>query len=244
MASWTGRVVVFDVETTGVDVENDRIIQAFVGLMGENGEWIEQREWLIDPGIEIPEAASDVHGYTTERIQKEGRVDWQICIGEIESTLLAFTDAGSPLVMFNGSFDLSILTAEMRRSGYVWDLWEAFKSEGVPILDPYVVDKQRDKYRKGSRKLVDVAPVYGVPVEENAHDAGADCLMTGRIAMKMLQEYSGEWGDLVSKQVEWAKEQRSSLQAYFARTGKTNDDGTPIVIDTGWPLYDALKDRG
>lgn len=243
---WSGRLAVLDTETTGIDTENDRIIQAFVGFMGPDGEWIEKREWLIDPGVDVPEGASNVHGYTTERLRAEGRKDWERCIQEIEGTVLSFTGAKTPLVAYNASFDLSILDAEMRRVGYSWSLSGDVHNVGFGefplfVVDPLIIDKHKDKYRKGSRKLVDVAPHYDVPVEENAHDAGADCLMAGRIALKQLSGYRKSLADLQDLQAQAAVEQRTSLEEYFAKTGKTNDDGSPIVIDKGWPWYSHVR---
>lgn len=231
-------IAVADCETSGIDTENDRIIQFFIGLMNSSGEWVEKREWLIDPGIEIPEGASNVHGYTTERLRAEGRKDWQKCIQEIECEILRMASPGVPLVFFNGVFDLSILDAEMRRAGYKWSL----KYSGLRIVDSFIIDKHKDKFRKGSRKLVDVAPVYGVPVEANAHDAGADCLMTGRIALKQLAGYRGTLEELYVLQIKAAKEQRESLQAYFKKSGKTEPNGDPIILDTAWPWYSVVDE--
>ena len=238
---WSGRIAVADAETTGVRTEEDRIIQFFVGLMGSDGEWIEKREWLIDPGVEVPKGASDVHGYTTERLRAEGRKDWEKCIQEIEGAILSFTGSTTPIAFFNGSFDLSMLDAEMRRAGYSWSLMDATKEGRLKVVDSLVIDKYKDRFRRGSRKLVDVAPVYGVPVEENAHDAGADCLMTGRIALKQLAGYRGTLDDLHALQVKAAREQRESLEEYFRRSGRKNDDGSDIVIEQGWPWYDSAK---
>ena len=245
------RIAVADCETSGVDTENDRIIQFFIGLMDQSGEWIEKREWLIDPGIDVPQGASDVHGYTTERLRAEGRKDWEKCIQEIGGAILSFTGPTTPIAFFNGSFDLSMLDAEMRRAGYKWSLMDSVHDtvnergerikSGLKVVDAFIIDKYRDKYRKGSRKLVDVAPIYDVPVEENAHDAQADCLMTGRIALKQLAGYRGNLNDLHNLQVGAAREQRLSLESYFMESGKKNDDGSDIVIEQGWPWYDSAK---
>jgi DNA polymerase-3 subunit epsilon len=65
--SWhTKRLAAFDIETTGVNPESDRIVTAAVSLLG-GGQPAEHLSWLVDPGIEIPAGASSVHGITTER---------------------------------------------------------------------------------------------------------------------------------------------------------------------------------
>ena len=230
MKTKVDKLVCFDVESTGVSVEDDRIIQAFVGLMGMDGEWIEKREWLIDPGIEVPQGASDVHGYTTERIREVGRKDADAAIFEIYCTILEWTNVNSPLVIFNARYDTSILDRELGRQHKRFDM------TGISVVDPFVCDKAKFKYRKGSRKLVDVAPIYGVPVEHNAHDASADCLMTGRIAAKQIESWQGTLAGLHDKQVGWASEQASSLEDYFDRSGKREPDGSKIIIDRQWPM--------
>jgi DNA polymerase-3 subunit epsilon len=66
-ACWADTLAVFDLETTGIDVDSCRIVTAHVGVIGPRGEVVEQRQWLVDPGIEIPTAATLIHGVTTER---------------------------------------------------------------------------------------------------------------------------------------------------------------------------------
>ncbi len=77
--SWvTGRLVAFDLETTGVDVESARIVTAAV-LVLDAGKLIQERFWLLDPGIVIPEQASRVHGIITERevtFREPGCLGW------------------------------------------------------------------------------------------------------------------------------------------------------------------------
>jgi DNA polymerase-3 subunit epsilon len=66
------RLAAFDIETTGIDCESDRIVTAAVTLAG-GGRPLESHAWLVDPGIEIPAGATAVHGVSTERARAEGR---------------------------------------------------------------------------------------------------------------------------------------------------------------------------
>ena len=70
---WFDTLGVFDLETTGIDVETSRVVSAAIGVLGESGNLVEQWNWLADPGVEIPEQASAVHGITTARARAEGR---------------------------------------------------------------------------------------------------------------------------------------------------------------------------
>lgn len=61
----------FDTETTGVNDSTDRIVSAAI-LHYNNNQVIDTTQWLINPGIDIPEAASAVNGITTEHVQANG----------------------------------------------------------------------------------------------------------------------------------------------------------------------------
>lgn len=214
-------IVVFDTETTGVDVEEDRIVTAFLGVMDESGSIVDGTEWLIDPGIDIPKGASDVHGITTEYAIEYG-LD---AIEGIASLVEEFEKVSrtAPVVIYNAPFDLTILDRESRRY-----LNKPLNLEGVTIVDPLVIDKARDPYRKGKRTLTATAPVYGVPADEDAHNALADCGMAGRIALKMLEDDTAQ--SYHRKSVAWKREQAESLQKYLR---KTNPDAT---VDPQWPI--------
>ena len=70
--TWTRVIGVFDLETTGVDVASDRIVTAHVGLLDAKGAVILARDWIADPGIEIPESAAAIHGVTTAHARAVG----------------------------------------------------------------------------------------------------------------------------------------------------------------------------
>ena len=55
---WAENLAVFDTETTGVDTSSARIVSSTIALIGGSGEVKERYDWLIDPGIEIPEGAA------------------------------------------------------------------------------------------------------------------------------------------------------------------------------------------
>lgn len=185
------RLAVFDTETTGVDVEADRIVTAFVGIMDTaTGEFVEKWSWLINPGIEIPKAASDVHGITTERATVEG-IDPKDAVYAMYQRLDIIRRQDIAIVAMNASFDFTLLDREMMRHWPgvrpLFDTNDRGMAISPVVFDPMVFDRAIDKYRKGSRKLVDLAAFYGVPVEQNAHDAEADCRMAGRVAIKLLE---------------------------------------------------------
>ena len=82
LPTWAKFLTVFDLETTGLDVKTSRIVTATVATLDPGGEVTDLREWLVNPGIEIPEAASNVHGVTTEMAQRDG-LDPRTAVAEI-----------------------------------------------------------------------------------------------------------------------------------------------------------------
>src|SRR5665811_617027 len=101
-----GPLLGFDTETTGVSVANDRIVTA---ALVRRSVWApdEVRTWLIDPGIEIPENASAIHGITTEHAREVGQPP-ATALAEIAHLRAESLAAGDPVVAYNASFDLTI----------------------------------------------------------------------------------------------------------------------------------------
>lgn len=223
---WFATLGVFDLETTGIDVATSRIVSANVSVIGPGGEVIERRDWLADPGVEIPPQASAVHGITTEQARREGRAAAAV-VAEIVDAIRSVFARGLALTVYNAPYDLSLLQHEAIRHG-VEPL-----SEPAPVIDPLVIDKAVDRYRKGKRTLEAAAAVYGVSLTD-AHDAGADAIAAGRVAQAMAARHPAELAvparELHRIQAEWSAQQSASFAEYMRRTH--NPD---FVETTGWP---------
>ncbi|MCC6855481.1 MAG: NUDIX domain-containing protein [Microbacteriaceae bacterium] len=234
MTNW-GRLGVFDLETTGVDVDTSRIVSACIAVIDDDGEVVDRWDWLADPGIEIPEGASAVHGITTERARALGRPAVQV-VAEIAQTLRVLFSLGMPVVVYNAPYDLTLLDRECRR--------HQLRPLEVtsPVIDPLVLDKAMDRYRKGKRTLEVTAERYGVPLDD-AHDAGSDAIAAGRVAQALLRAYPEELGvptaDLHGRQEVWYAEQAASFQEYIR---SVKGDGA-YVADTAWPLRPSEHPR-
>jgi DNA polymerase-3 subunit epsilon len=223
---WSGNLGVFDLETTGIDVETSRIVSAHVGVIDATGASIELTEWLADPGIEIPEQASAVHGITTERARSQGRPAAEV-VGEIVAALRALLERGIPVTIYNAPYDLTLLNREAVRYGVAPLIGPA------PIIDPLVIDKAVDRYRKGKRTLEAAALNYGVDLTD-AHDAGADAVAAGRVAQAIARKFATELGDGLSalheQQVSWCDDQAASFEDYMRRTRDP-----AFTAARGWP---------
>src|SRR5690625_1830028 len=171
MTSWAGGPMLgFDTETTGVDVEQDRIVTAALVLRDASGT--RQRTWLIDPGVEIPTAASDIHGITTDHARAEGMAP-HTALDQLAAELARAIAAGIPVVAYNACFDITLLERELRR----WrlpTLAERLGRTPGPVLDPLVLDRALDRYRPGKRKLLDLCRQYRVHALDNLHTAEVD----------------------------------------------------------------------
>jgi DNA polymerase III epsilon subunit-like protein len=243
MSAWfEGRLAGFDLETTGVDVENDRIVTACVVQCGGNNP-TQSATWLSDvDGVEIPEGAAKVHGITTDRARAEGRPAAEV-VEQLVAALAECVLAGQPIVAMNASFDLTIVDREARRHG-VQPLVDIVGGD-LRVVDPRVLDKKIDPYRRGGRKLEDLCRTYDVRLD-GAHSADADaiaaCRVAWRIACKEPRIGGASLEQLHGWQVEWARQQAESLADYFRRT-----PGKESWADGGrgeWPFIPAQRVGG
>ncbi|WP_307220387.1 3'-5' exonuclease [Microbacterium sp. SORGH_AS_0888] len=228
-APWAQRVGVFDLETTGVDVTQDRIVTAHVGVLDEFGDVVQRADWLADPGVEIPEGAAAIHGISTEHARAHGRAADEV-VAEVVAALRALFDAGLPVVAYNASYDFSLLAHEAARHGV-----DPLREPG-PVIDPLVLDKAVDRYRRGKRTLDVVSAHYGV-VLDGAHEASADAIAAGRVAQAIAERFGHrlptEAAELHDAQIGWARSQAESLTEYFIRIGRLDPDAT---VDGTWPV--------
>lgn len=224
---WTDAVGVFDLETTGVDVTTDRIVTAHVGLLDADGAAVQARSWLAHPGIPIPEGATAVHGITTAHAREHGAPAASV-VAEVVTALRDLLDAGIPVVAYNAPFDFSLLKYEAIRHGIPPIL------EPSPVIDPLVLDKAHDRFRKGKRTLEAVAAHYAVPLV-GAHDAAADAIAAGRVAQALARrfEIDAPLEELHTRQIGWARAQADSLTEYFIRIGRIDPEDR---LDGSWPI--------
>ncbi|MFD5903393.1 3'-5' exonuclease [Streptomyces microflavus] len=231
--SWhQGPLVGFDLETTGTDVETDRIVTAALVRLEPDGTVTEQRTWLLDPGVAIPEQASAIHGIGTDHARKHG-ARAASAVEEIAHAVAGVLRSGVPLVVMNARYDLSLLDRECGRYG-LDSVDERIGGVPSPVIDPLVIDKHVDKYRKGKRALQALCEHYGVTLSD-AHDATADAVAAVRVVRQMGERHRPVStlppAELHVLQVRAAAEQSASLQAYLRRTANP-----AAVVEQAWPV--------
>ncbi|MGP8159717.1 MAG: exonuclease domain-containing protein [Candidatus Dormibacteria bacterium] len=228
MTGWAaGPLVAFDTETTGLDVETDRIVTAFVGD-GSAGDL----HWLVDPGVAMPAKATAIHGITTHEARARGLPAAE-AIDEITDALARALAAGISVVTYNAVYDFTLLDRECRRHGL--RLLEDRVGRPVgPLVDPLVLDRHLDPYRTGSRRLPDVCRAYGVRML-GAHDAQGDALTVLALARSMARRYSGAARltapTLHQLQVVAAHKRAAGFAAYLRRQGASDRD-----VEWSWPV--------
>lgn len=254
---WTDeRMVGFDLETTAPDPQEARIVTAAIVAVG-GGLATEELALLADPGVEIPEGAAAVHGITTERARAEGK-PLDVVVSTVLAALTSYARAGAPIVVFNARYDLTVLDRMARLFG-LQPLQLAVP--GLRVVDPLVIDKQLERYRKGSRKL-DAQCAYWQADLTDAHDATADALAAARLAWRICrggqvvrkardpqeqaelaslreewEQVRGDLGRLHEAQVRWALAERDRFAAYKASVGE-HEEAAKISGEVGWPVLE------
>lgn len=225
-------ICVSDAETTGVDITQDRIVTFYAMVQSIDGELVSEQSWVIDPGVDIPKEASDVHKMSTEWVREHGRKDVSKAIAEIAQFHIDAMTQGIPIVGYNHSFDLGMLDHEVSRyfPGYALGL------RGAQHFDPIIYDRATDKYRRGGRKLMDVARHYGIKIDESRlHEAKYDVEVTAKLTWILLKKSRYTLAELQPLQVKWKRSWAEHLTEYFASQGKTEEDGSAIIVDGAFP---------
>lgn len=157
-------LITFDLESTGVDTENDRIVQIAAIKEYPNGV-IEEKNVFVNPEIPIPTEASDIHGITNEMV-KDAPIFKQLAVGICNW----FKDCD--ISGFNSdSYDVNLMVAEMERAGVSNFLnWE------YNLLD--VMKLYRNLYPNTLSAIYE--RLTGEPLE-NAHDAMSDLIGTQKV---------------------------------------------------------------
>lgn len=171
----TRPLCILDTETTGVNVEQDRVVELAivrVASMGVPGCYdVACVRWLVNPGIPIPASATAIHHISD--------ADVMDC-ASFKSLASVFIEylAGSDLVGYNArKFDVRILEAEFARAGVPWPCADA------KVIDPYVIF-----VRQEPRDLESAVLFYcDRPVDrDEAHHAMADVGMTIEVLAAQL----------------------------------------------------------
>ena len=176
----TRPICFFDLETTGIDVAKDRIVEIAVFKVFPNGNK-ESKTWLVNPTIPIPLQTTAVHGITNEKVANEPTFK------ELSSVIYNMIK-DSDLAGYNSDrFDIPLLAEELLRAGVDFDMKGRVS-----------VDVQTVFHKKEERTLSAALKFYCGENLVNAHSAEADTMATYEILKAQLDRYSDLDNDMKS----------------------------------------------
>ncbi len=161
----------FDLETTGVHVAKDRIVEIAILKIFPNGNK-ESKTWLVNPEMKIPKEVIAVHGITDEKVANEPT--FKQLAPEIYA-LIKDSDLGG----FNSDrFDIPLLAEEMLRAGIDFDM-----------KNRRSVDVQTIFHKMEERTLSAAYKFYCDKELVDAHAAAADTLATYEVLLAQIEKY-------------------------------------------------------
>ncbi len=198
---------VIDFETTGRDSETDRIIE--IGLVYfDNGRCTQRHEWLINPGIPVPEESRAVHGITDDELK-----DAPAFCDVFDRIASILTDRIP--VAYNAPFDRGFLHAEMRRVTQATPSEVPAFQNDVVWIDPLIWARELFKYEKG-KKLTDMCQRLNIKIDK-AHRACGDAEAAGNVLLAMAPKLPERYDDLVRLQSQYGSRQEAEFAAWRSR---------------------------
>lgn len=206
-------LVVIDFETTGLSAENDRVVEMGLAVF-DRGELVESKNWLVNPEMPVPEAASAVHGIR------------DAMVADAPTFAAAFDEALPMLVgklpaAYNAPFDRAFLRAEFARLGREVPEGVHALSDDLAWIDPLVWVREIQKYDKG-KKLTDAARRLRIDLT-NAHRAESDAIAAGRVMLELAkrgrisERVPTGYADLLARQTQLSEQQAADFAAWKAR---------------------------
>jgi len=167
----TKPICFFDLETTGINISKDRVVEISILKVFPNGNK-ESKTWLVNPEIPIPAEVSLIHGVTDERVANEPTFK------ELSKDISAMIK-DSDLAGFNSNrFDIPLLAEEMLRADMDFDM------KGRVAIDVQTIFHKMEK-----RTLGAAYKFYCNESLENAHTAEADTNATYEVLKAQVARY-------------------------------------------------------
>ena len=217
-------LVFFDLETTGVQIATDRIVEISMLKVYPNGN---RESWtkLVNPEIEIPKEASDIHGITNERVVNEPK------FFELAPKISTMIE-GCDLAGFNSNrFDIPLLAEEMLRAKVNFDM-----------QDRRAIDVQVIFHKMEQRNLSAGYKFYCGKSLDNAHSAEADTLATFEILEAQIERYDELSSDVESLSEFSAHQQRADF-AGFILLDQEEDEIFSFGKYKGRKVADVLREN-
>lgn len=210
----TKPICFFDLETTGMDISKDRIVEISIFKLFPNGNK-ESKTWLVNPEMRIPAESTAVHGITNEKVAAEPTFK------DLSSQIYNMIK-DSDLAGFNSDrFDIPLLAEELLRVGMDFDMKSRVS-----------VDIQTIFHKKEERTLSAAYKFYCGQTLENAHSAEADTMATYEILKSQLDRYPDLENDM------------KSLSEFTTRKKSVDFAGFIIMDKDGEECFSFGKHKG
>lgn len=211
---WRHNLVVFDVETTGLDDSSDRVVELGLARF-EDARCVDTWGTLVYPGIEIPQEATSIHGISTADVATAPPF-----IRALPEIIRIARDAWP--VAYNAGFDHRFWSQEMSRTA-IADLQVPIFDPGFRWLDPLVWVRHVDGIWAGN-KLTQVCERYGVSIV-NAHRATDDAVAAGHLLTRLAERGSSggippiAMHEVLRRQERMHQDQETKRRAWYAKKG-------------------------
>ena len=209
----TRPICFFDLETTGIDVARDRIVEISIFKVYPNGNK-ESKTWLVNPTILIPPQTTAVHGITNEKVANEPT--FKELASQVHNMI-----KDSDLAGFNSDrFDIPLLAEELLRAEVDFDMKNRVS-----------VDVQTIFHKKEERTLSAAYKFYCNQSLENAHTAEADTMATYEILKAQLDRYEDLPNDM------------KTLSEFTSRKKAVDFAGFIALNDKGQEIFTFGKNK-
>ncbi len=212
----------FDLETTGINITTDRIVEIAIFKVYPNGNK-ESKTWLVNPTIPIPAETTAIHGISDEKVANEPT------FAELASSVYNMIK-DSDLAGFNSDrFDIPLLAEELLRAGVDFDMKNRVS-----------VDIQTIFHKKEERTLAAAYKFYCGETLENAHSAEADTMATYEILKSQFDRYDDLPQDMKSLS-EYTTRKKTADFAGFIIIDKDGDEAFSFGKNKGKKVNDVLE---
>ncbi|MCF6357215.1 MAG: 3'-5' exoribonuclease [Draconibacterium sp.] len=220
-------IVFLDLETTGVNVATDRIVEiAFVKVNVDGTE--DEKLLRINPGVPIPKETSEIHGIYDEDIKDEPTFK------EVAKTLAKFIE-GCDLAGFNSNrFDIPLLAEEFIRADV-----------DIDLKKHKFIDIQTIFHKMEKRSLVAAYKFYCKKELVDAHSAMADTKATYEVLKAQLDRYEGvEVEDKKGNKTKPIVNDIDKLSEFSSLTRNVDFAGRIVYDENGVETFNFGKNKG
>ena len=220
-------IVFLDLETTGVNVATDRIVEiAFIRINVDGSE--DEKLLRINPGVPIPEETSEIHGIYDEDVKNEPTFK------EVAKILAKFIE-GCDLAGFNSNrFDIPLLAEEFIRADI-----------DIELKKHKFIDVQAIFHKMEKRSLVAAYKFYCGKELVNAHSAMADTKATYEVLKAQLDRYLGaEIEDKKGNKTVPIVNDIEKLSEFSSLTRNVDFAGRIVYDENGVEIFNFGKNKG